>query len=190
MDFLKQKSEFLRKKDKSRKGEIDKDIKKLVDLINSKGNYYTTSSCSGRIVLIKKKSYKKQDCSWIFVKHKEVDFDEIRKVLERIPEEEVWFREEPLIMHICCKNLEDANRFLGIVRKIFKRAGIISINKKIIIEIIGTEFIDTIISKNKKLLVSDEYLKFLVKEANKKLRRNKRNIKRFHSLVEKSCGKI
>ncbi len=50
--FQKEKQDFLSKKGKSRKGGIDKEIRPLVDLINSFGEYYTTSSCSGRILLI------------------------------------------------------------------------------------------------------------------------------------------
>lgn len=38
-NFLKEKSDFLSKKDKSRKGKIDREIKPLVDLINSFDEY-------------------------------------------------------------------------------------------------------------------------------------------------------
>ena len=44
--FTKEKSDFLRKKDKSKKGCVDEDIKEIVGLINSKKYYYTTSSCA------------------------------------------------------------------------------------------------------------------------------------------------
>jgi len=53
MTFQKHKKDFLNKKDKSKKGSIDGEIKKLVDKINSLENYYTTSSCSGRILIAK-----------------------------------------------------------------------------------------------------------------------------------------
>lgn len=39
------------KEDLSRKGSVDQPIVELVDYINSLDNYYTTSSCSGRILL-------------------------------------------------------------------------------------------------------------------------------------------
>lgn len=180
MTFQKHKKDFLTKKDKSKKGDIDKGIKKLVNLINSKKNYYTTSSCSGRVVLIKKPD-KKQDSEWLLVKHDKVSFNEIKKALKNISKEQLWFRVEPLIMHICCKTLEDAKKLLVIARKIFKRAGIISLNKKIIIEIIGTGFIYTIIADKGKMLVSENYIKVLIKEANKKLMKNKRDIDRFYN---------
>ena len=71
-NFEKEKKDFLIKKDKSKKGIIDKEIKSLIDFINSLDNYYTTSSCSGRIMLLIKKSDKKQDSSWLFSSHQKI----------------------------------------------------------------------------------------------------------------------
>ncbi len=80
-------------------------------------------------------------------------------------------------MHVCCKNLEAATKLLKIVRDLgIKRAGLINIDKRLILEIIGTESMETIIARNGNLLVNDEHLKILVKEANKKLERNKNKI--------------
>ena len=39
------------KEDASRKGSIDAPISELVEYINKQEDYYTTSSCSGRIIL-------------------------------------------------------------------------------------------------------------------------------------------
>lgn len=183
MNFQKQKTSFLSKKDKSKKGSVDKNIRKLVNLINSKKDYYTTSSCSGRIVLIIKNPAKKGS-KWLFVKHDKVKFSEIKKALKNIPKQQLWFRAEPLIMHICCKTLEDANKLLNKARDVFKRAGIIALNNKIIIEIIGTGFIDTIVADKGNMIVFEDYIKVLVKEANKKLNKNKKDINRFYNLIK------
>jgi len=185
MNFENDKKVFLNKLDKSKKKSIDKKIGKLVNLINSSPNYYTTSSCSGRVVLLEQKSYKKQETEWLFVSHNLVDFNQIKKNLKKLPKEEVWFKQEPLIIHVCCKKIEDAKIFLGIVRQLFKRTGIISIGKKITIEVIGNEHLDTIIAKNKKLLVTEDYLNVLVEEANKKLEKNFKNIEMFYILLKK-----
>ncbi len=82
--FAKEKSDFLRKKDKSRKGHIDKDITKILNKINSKKDYYTTSSCSGRIVLLEMKSKRKDECNWIFTKHDKIKHNKIIKTLNNI----------------------------------------------------------------------------------------------------------
>ena len=47
MAFETDKKTALTKIDKSKKGQIDEQIKPLCDLINSSVDYYTTSSCSG-----------------------------------------------------------------------------------------------------------------------------------------------
>ena len=50
MTFSIEKKAVLERIDKSRKQKIDEKIKSLVDHINSLDNYYTTSSCSGRML--------------------------------------------------------------------------------------------------------------------------------------------
>lgn len=92
-NFAKEKSDFLRKKDKSRKGSIDRDIVDLINLINSKKDFYTTSSCAGRIVLLEMKSRKKNDCEWIFSKHDKVNLKEIINALKKNKNQS---RERPL----------------------------------------------------------------------------------------------
>jgi len=49
--FQPRKEQILRHVDLSRKGSIDEYIVSLVECINSKHNYVTTSSCSGRIII-------------------------------------------------------------------------------------------------------------------------------------------
>jgi len=186
--FDKRKKDCLTKIDKSNKKSIDKDIKPLIELINSLDNYYTTSSCSGRILLIEKKTDKKQDARFAFAEHKKADFKAIKKSLKKLPKNDVWLKQESIIIHICCRTLESAKKLLKIVRDIgIKRAGIINIHKRIIIEIIGTEAMEAIIARKGKMLVDDTYLKILVKEANKKLERNKKKIK---SLKAKLSGEL
>jgi len=177
--FDNEKKNCLNKKDKSIKKTIDKDIEPLIDLINSLDDYYTTSSCSGRILLIEKKTDKKKDIRFAFAEHKKANFNAIKQSLKELPKSDIWLRQESIIMHVCCRNLEAAEKLLKTVRDLgIKRAGIIS-TKRIILEIIGTESMETIIARNGKMLVSDDYLKILVKEANQKLERNEKRIKKI-----------
>lgn len=179
MQFQNQKKTFLRKLDKSKKGEIDKEIKSLIKLINKSKNYYTTSSCSGRIVLLAKKE-KKKGSKWLFSSHKKISFKEIKNSLKTLPKQDVYFRFEPLILHVAADSIENAQKLVNKARDIgFKRTGIQSTKNKIIIEIASTEILNTIIAKNKKLLVNDSYLKVLIKEANKKIEQNNKKIKKF-----------
>jgi len=186
MKFDKEKKDCLNKIDKSKKGLVDKEIKQLVDHINSLPDYYTTSSCSGRILLIKRpKSGKKCDVEFLFSKHGKVDFNEIKNKLKNTPEEDLWFRQESMILHVACRTIENAQKILDLSTLAgFKHSGIITTRKKIVVEIIGSDQFDTIIAKHGKVFVSDEHLRLLVSEANKKLGINSRKIKKFYELIE------
>lgn len=182
--FAKEKSDFLNKKDKSKKCHIDKDIIKIVNEINSKRDYYTTSSCSGRIVLLEKLSKKKNESRWLFVKHNKIKSNEILKILKNKIKNEIWFKQEPLILHVRCRNSDDAIKLLNISRKIFKRAGIISLSiRKIVVEIIGNERIDTIVA-DKDFVGDEKYLKQLIKYANSNFMENKRKSEGFFDIIK------
>ena len=183
MLFDQQKKDCLNRIDKSIKKSIDKEIKLLVDLINNLNDYYTTSSCSGRILLINKKTDKKKDIKFVFVEHKKTNFKTIKESLQDTSGN-IWLRQESIILHVCCRNMEAAKKLLKIARDSgIKRAGIININKRIIIEIIGTESMETIITKNNEMLVDDNYLKILIKEANKKIKINKNKINKLQNTI-------
>ena len=49
--FARQKEQSLSSADLSRKGSIDSEIVNLVNYINASNRYFTTSSCSGRIII-------------------------------------------------------------------------------------------------------------------------------------------
>ncbi len=192
MNFEKEKKDCLNKIDKSKKGSIDKKIKELVDLINSLKDYYTTSSCSGRILLIKRpKSGKKCDVDFLFESHNKVSFEEVKSYLKNIPKQDLWFRQESMILHVVCRTIENAQKILDLSNRIgFKHSGIITTRKKIVVEIIGSEQFDTIIAKHGKVFVGDEYLRLLVDEADKKLEINNRKIKRFYGLIKSLKGQM
>src|SRR3989344_8388915 len=208
--FAKEKKDFLNKKDKSKKGSIDEDIILLVNEINSNDDYYTTSSCAGRIVLLEMKSRKKNECNWIFTKHDKIKLDEISKALndysrndnsndsknnkeklnkiksnikiknpKNIKSYEIWLKQQPLILHVACRNMDAAKRFLDISRRLFKKAGIIGLTeRRITVEIIGSEHLETIV-KDKNFAVDGEYLKELVKYANWNFGENKNKTDKF-----------
>jgi len=187
MGFDIDKKNILNKDDKSKKGSIDSHILEFVNKINQLKDYYTTSSCSGRIMLIKRADNgKKNEAEWLFVSHETIKFSDLKDALLNLPEEDVWFREESMILHVCCRTIEDAEKMLGFASEAgFKRAGIAAAKKKIMVEIMGTEFIDTIIAKDGKLLVDEDYIKVLIEYANKKLAKGHERINNFEKIIEK-----
>ncbi|MFH1053717.1 MAG: tRNA wybutosine-synthesizing 3 family protein [Candidatus Woesearchaeota archaeon] len=180
MNFKHEKEQCLKKKDKSCKKSFDKRILPLLDIINRKENYYTTSSCSGRIILIEKPGRKKQECRWILASHDKVSFKQLKDSLKGLSKKPVWFQFESFIIHVCCRDLDSANTLLRLIKELgFKRSGIISMHNRIIIEVIGTEMMQTIVADKGKVLVDDAYLKEILDQANKKLILNQENIKKL-----------
>lgn len=182
--FLQRKNSILSKQDKSSVGEWDDKIKKLCDKINSKENLYTTSSCSGRIIIMFDKE-DKENGLFINVWHDKLKFDQLKKAIIKIPEaENVKFKSEPAIVHIACKNIEDALELLKISKNAgWKRASIISLGNNIVVEIAGTEKIEFPLIDNGKILVDDEFLKIVLEKANEKLMKGWKNIDKLVKLM-------
>jgi len=80
-NFNNSKKLALTKKDKSNISEIDLKIKDLCNKVNLFDNYFTTSSCSGRIVLIKDDNKKKPGII-LFRNHEKVSLENLKKELE------------------------------------------------------------------------------------------------------------
>lgn len=51
-EFSRWKAQCLSKADLSRKGSVDEDVAELVQLLNGREQFFTTSSCAGRILLL------------------------------------------------------------------------------------------------------------------------------------------
>ena len=184
MTFERQKQQILSRLDKSKKGSIDKHIKSLVNLINSLSNYSTSSSCSGRIS-ITEVTGKKQGYNWLFITHNKASLKKIKQVLDNPSKKKIWLKHEPMILHICCKDLDSARNMLVICHEAgLKRAGIITFGKKIMIETFGTDKMDVPIVEKGKLLIDDNYLKILVKEANVMHEKNLSRIDRLYNKIK------
>ncbi len=165
------------KKDISPQGYIDEDVIKLLDKINSKKDYATTSSCSGRIVLIKSKG-KKGKAKWIFKSHKEVKINDLWNAFKKT-KGKIWLLQEPMILHVKCKNKKSAQRLLNLCNKVgLKLSGVKSL-KTYTVEIRGTERLEILLDKK---YVNKKFLKILLEEANKNLRKTKERLKKLTNL--------
>lgn len=186
--FELQKRKALERADLSKKGSVDVEIKHVIEMLNSSENYYTTSSCAGRIVLLRiPKSGRKDQSEWLYISHKPAKFADIKKIIKKLPKDSVWFKQESAIFHIAAFDFVMAEQLLDAARMSgLKHSGIISTNKRIIVEIFGNDKIEAIIADKGKLLVSEAYTKRLISEANKKMKRNRAHVERFYELIKKS----
>jgi tRNA wybutosine-synthesizing protein 3 len=180
--FVLNKKNALSKLDKSKKGEVDVDIVTLLDFINSLDDFFTTSSCSGRVVLLEC-GESKNDNNWLYCDHANADLSAIKKALESYSgQNDIWLRAEPFIMHVCAKSLEKADQLLQLFRENgFKHSGVIVMKNKIVLEIQNTDAFSTIVSKEGIVLAND--LQVLITEANKKLSSTKNKLKRIEKLL-------
>ena len=219
-NFPQRKKDVLSKKDKSSKNDWDKKIKSLCKKINSFENYYTTSSCSGRIVLMIDKK-KKAPKLFQFMSHDLIDFEELKKNLNKIiklhsqvcdiskkqlteknhikskeqlntPKQKISdilltasdnfrakqrqiikFKQEPCILHVACETLKDAEELYKKAKLSgWKRSGIISSGKRFVVELNSTEKLEFPIINKNKIIVSDEFLKLIVKKSNENLKKS------------------
>ncbi len=181
MNFLNEKKQALSKIDKSKKGEIDEQILDLVKTINHHPDFYTTSSCSGRIMLIKPSKIKHK-AEWLFTSHNTIKLEDLTNALNKV-QGIAWLRLEPPILHLCARNLDCAYELLKKANESgFRRSALLSFKKRIIIEILFLEKIDLPVEANIKL--PKEYLELLIKELNKKLLISRKKIKLLEKLFK------
>ncbi len=205
--FDKRKRDVLSKLDKSHKGEWDEKIAELCDSINSFDSYYTTSSCSGRIVLMIEQD-KKDKGLFLSVYHDKISFKKLKEDLNEIikphhhyhnhPTKEkvntklkhpnfqnIKFKLEPCILHIACKTLEDSQKIYEKAKLAgWKKSGIIGMKSGFVVELNGTDRLEFPIINANKILVSDEFLEIVVEESNKKLEKSWIKIKRLEKLLK------
>ncbi|XP_048449329.1 tRNA wybutosine-synthesizing protein 3 homolog, partial [Rhincodon typus] len=67
--------------DRSRAGGVDPEIGALLDTLNRSERFSTTSSCSGRVLLLLAGSdqteAQKQNCLWLFVTHQKCQKEDV-----------------------------------------------------------------------------------------------------------------
>ena len=172
-NFLKRKNDILDKIDKSSKGSWDLYIRSLCEKLNESDCYYTTSSCAGRIVVMIDQEKKAQGL-FVFVSHEKISFDELKESIESSDKTmDIKFKQDPCILHVACRDIDSAKELYTKAKIVgWKRSGIISLGRNIIVELNSTEKLEFPVIRNGKILVSDEFLKVIVDESNAKLEKS------------------
>ena len=179
MTFDNEKKTFLAKIDRSKKGSIDQKAISIINAINQKNNYYTTSSCSGRVYFWQGTG-KKSDTKWINMSHDTInlDFFNIEK-----KQGTIWLRFEGFILHVACSNLESATKFLNLAKTFFKKSSILSISNKIIIEVKSSEVIEMPFYHDGSSHI-DNY-NWLMEEINQRFEKNWKKMELFCDSINK-----
>jgi len=186
-NFLQRKEAVLSKLDKSSIGDWDEPIKSLCGKVNKSDDFYTTSSCSGRAVLMIEQE-KKAKGLFLEVSHELISFDWLKKALIKIEDggnkELIKFKLEQPILHVACRDLDGASEFLEKAKHVgFKRSGILAHGKNIILELNSTERLEFPVINEGKILVDDDFLKLIVELSNEKLKRGWVKIKELKKII-------
>jgi len=186
-NFDSTKKDILNKKDKSNVGSVDKPIRSLCDTINDDKDYFTTSSCSGRIVLLIEDE-KKRPGLFLFRSHDKVSFDELKsavvKATSEVKEGIISFKQEPCLVVVSCRDSGKQNLLFSKARNNgWKKSGILSLDKKLLVELMSSENIAFPLIKDGEILVDDNFLKVVLERANGNLERGWRKIERLKGLI-------
>ncbi len=165
---------------------VDKDVLYIVNKINEMDNHYTTSSCIGRcgIMEFPKNKNPKIYSKWLGKWHHYADEDELFEAIGKKSNdfESVIFVMNSPILHIASKDIPSAKKLLELaIHNGLKASSIKSIShRRVIVEILSTYKMDVPIGTNGKILVDDDYLKFLLYTGNKKLEKSRELLSRFY----------
>lgn len=164
-------------------GEVDFRIIDTLNILNSKKNYYTTSSCAGRIILIELEDIgSKNESNFIFKSHEKVDYKDIWKAINEYNGTKMLFLivNSPII-HIVCKDLQSAKELIKISKEAgFKYTSIISFSEKIIVEIKSTEKLDIPVVKDGVIYPNEDYVKLMIDISNQMIERIKKKIEKLN----------
>ncbi|XP_036898203.1 tRNA wybutosine-synthesizing protein 3 homolog isoform X1 [Sturnira hondurensis] len=188
-EFGRWKAQCLSKADLSRKGSVDEDVAEIVQLLNGQEQFFTTSSCSGRIILLDGSingfEVQKRNCRWLLVTHKPCIKDDMIVALKNANGDAV-LKFEPLVLHIQCQQLQDAQILHSVaIDSGFRNSGItVGKRGKTMLAVRSTHGLEVPLSHKGKLMVTEDYIDFLLKIANQKMEENKKRIERFYRCLQ------
>jgi len=163
-------------------GAVDADLLNILKLINASENYFTTSSCAGRIMILEKPlSENKPETNILGKWHRQVSLHEVREAVTKHRKNYLWFKLDGFIFHVVARTLDDAVFLLHFVKNLGLRdSGIRSISQNgAVVAIVSSERISHLLGVNGKILVKEEELRELVELANKKFARMRQKLKQL-----------
>ena len=168
-------------------GKVDNDFVAICKFFTKTKGYFSSSCCAGRIALMCLDEIEgKKENAFYRKWHRKVKEKEVFEAINTFDGECLWFKQEPLILHVGAKDLDGAKKIISAVHKAgIKRVGIIVAKEgKFIIEILGAKNINAPV-KGKDFAVDEKYLKSLVRIANTKFENNQQTLKVLEKELKK-----
>jgi tRNA wybutosine-synthesizing protein 3 len=173
-----------------KQNKVDIGIKKILKIINNCHNYYTSSSCAGRIVLLEIPEIgDKKNAKFLEKWHRQIKKDEIENAAKKADNGLIWLLAQSPIIHVISKTFITADSLIKIAISCgFKNSGLKSIIGKNIVEICSTERLDAPIGKDGSLFCNTEYLNLLVEIVNNIILKSNKKIHRLEIELKKICN--
>jgi tRNA wybutosine-synthesizing protein 3 len=166
---------------------VDREILPLLNKINERKEYYTSSSCAGRILLLEIPHIgDKKNAKFLGKWHRKIEVRELEPFISKAKKGVIWLLAQSPIIHIATNSYESADRMVKIANSCgFKNSSIKSIGKKIVVEVCSTERLDVPIGKDGFIFCNQNHLKLLVEISNEVIEKSKRKIERFTNFMMK-----
>ena len=184
------KSSLLKLKTAKKENKVDPGIQSILDLINKSENYYTSSSCFGRTVLLEIPSIgNKKEAKFLGKWHRTIDVDEVISSVKNAESGQLWLLSQSPIIHITAKTNNAANKILKTAIACgFKNSGLKSIGKKIVVEILSTERLDSPVGKDGVLFCNRAHLELLINISNEIIKKSNLKLKKFEDKLKKDLS--
>ena len=166
--------------------EVDKKAIPIIEKLNGIDEFFTTSSCSGRIAIMELPSIgNKIDARFLGKWDDKIEIQDIKNALENAEKGEIWMLAQPPIFHVSASDVNAASKLIKVAKQSgFKNSGIRSIGKRVTVEVRSTEEVDVPLGIDGKLLCDEKYLSLLVSIANEIMDRIEKKLKVFERKIE------
>ncbi len=168
-------------------GKVDLGVKRILDIINGVPEYYTTSSCSGRVVVLSLPELgDKKNASFLNKWHEPpVTSDDLKKTLEKHTSSNMVFLQmQAPIFHVCCSSIDAADRLvkIGILAGL-KNSSIKRFSSPYLVELNGTERMDVPLCGQGKAFWNVSYLEFLSGLSTRMLNRSAAVLEQLYTIL-------
>jgi len=153
---------------------------------------YTTSSCSGRIVLITgSQPWNKRDSRVLAKWHDGASYEEVLELV-RSHDGDIWLILQSPILHVMCKEVDLAVGLIRLARNCgFRYSTILSKGDHgFLVELMGSERLDVPITLDGERVVGERELKVLIEYMNLKLKSSKTRITRLRKALLRYGSKL
>jgi tRNA wybutosine-synthesizing protein 3 len=186
-DFIEGKKSAIKKLEKAcNAGEVDKGILPILNIINKSENYYTSSSCFGRIVVLEIPEIgDKKNAKFLGRWHRSIEFEEVISSLKNAKKGQLWLLSQSPVIHIIAKTPEASDSLLKkAISCGFKHSGMKSFGKKNVVEVCSTERLDAPIGLDGKLFCNDDHMHLLVNISNEIIKKSTKKLKIFQEKLK------